>query len=79
MNYWCSKCNLTCYISFQEGDSKQALKNALRFDKVIKNIAGGVKKGIDLFMDIINGKLSIKDIIKRLITALKELPLKVMV
>jgi hypothetical protein len=42
-------------------------------------MAGGVKKGIDLFMDIITGKFSIKDIVKRLITALKELPLKVMV
>ena len=50
----------------------------MRFDKVIKKIVSGIKKGIDLFMDVINGKISIKDIVNRLITALKGLPNKVM-
>ncbi|VDI70196.1 Hypothetical predicted protein [Mytilus galloprovincialis] len=62
----------------EEGaDIKKILNMALRFDKVVKNIVGGIKKGIDLFMDIISGRLSIKTIVQNLVKALKGLPAKV--
>ncbi|XP_052090897.1 uncharacterized protein LOC127727822 [Mytilus californianus] len=63
---------------FQEGaDIKKILNMALRFDKVVKNIVGGIKKGINLFMDVISGRLSIKTIVQNLVKALKGLPAKV--
>lgn len=62
----------------QEGNGKELINMILRFDKVIKDIVTGIKKGINLFKEIISGK-GIKGIIDNLIEALKSLPEKVSV
>lgn len=56
---------------------KKLVNLAKRFDKVIKNIVGAVEDGVNLFRDIINGKLNIKDITQKFVDALEQLPQKV--
>lgn len=56
---------------------KKLANLAKRFDKVVKNIIGAVEDGVDLFRDIISGKLSIKDITQKFVDALEQLPQKV--
>ena len=47
-----------------------------RFDKIIRDIVNGIKKGVDLFKEIISGK-RLKSVIENLISALQSLPEKV--
>ena len=49
----------------------------IRFDKIIRNIVNGIKKGVDLFKEIISGK-GLKRIIEDFISAVQSLPEKVM-
>lgn len=44
------------------------------FDGAIKGIVGGIKDGIDLFKQIISGKLSFKKMITDFVDALENLP-----
>ena len=49
----------------------------IRFDKIIRGIVNGIKKGVDLFKEIISGK-GLKRIIEDFISAVQSLPEKVM-
>jgi hypothetical protein len=49
----------------------------IRFDKIIRGIVNGIKKGVDLFKEIISGK-GLKHIIEDFISAVQSLPEKVM-
>ncbi|KAL5015117.1 hypothetical protein ScPMuIL_009387 [Solemya velum] len=61
----------------QEFNPKEIEKKAKSFGNVIKDIISAVKKGIDLFREIINGDIVIQDIIKEFAAALEEMPAKV--
>lgn len=54
----------------------QFIKMIMRFDKIIRGIVNGIKKGVDLFKEIISGK-GLKGIIEDFISALQSLPEKV--
>ncbi|CAG2196998.1 unnamed protein product [Mytilus edulis] len=55
----CFKGNTTYNFNlFQEGNGKELINMILRFDKVIKDIVTGIKKGINLFKEIISGKVA---------------------
>ena len=56
---------------------KKIIKLAKDFDKKVKEIINGIKTGVQLMKDIINGKFSIKDIVAKFVDALQELPGKV--
>lgn len=55
----------------------QFIKMIMRFDKIIRDIVNGIKKGVDLFKEIISGK-GLKHIIEDFISAVQSLPEKVM-
>jgi hypothetical protein len=55
----------------------QFMKMIIRFDKIIRGIVNGIKKGVDLFKEIISGK-GLKRIIEDFISAVQSLPEKVM-
>ena len=55
----------------------QFIKMIMRFDKIIRDIVNGIKKGVDLFKEIISGK-GLKRIIEDFISAVQSLPKKVM-
>lgn len=56
---------------------KKMIKLAANFSKKLKEISEGIKIGVQLFKDIISGKLNIKDVINELIHAISILPQKV--
>lgn len=62
---------------FQGNDMKKMIKLAANFSKKLKEISEGIKEGVQLFKDIISGKLNLKDIISELVHAIVTLPQKV--
>ncbi|VDI06315.1 Hypothetical predicted protein [Mytilus galloprovincialis] len=58
----------------QENEMKKVGNMAKGFDGAIKGIVGGIKDGIDLFKQIISGKLSFKQMITDFVEALENLP-----
>lgn len=56
---------------------KKMIKLAANFSKKLKDISEGIKIGVQLFKDIISGRLNIKDVINELIHAISVLPQKV--
>lgn len=56
---------------------KKMIKLAANFSKKLKEISEGIKIGVQLFKDIISGRLNIKDVINELIQAISILPQKV--
>lgn len=56
---------------------KKIIKLAANFSKKLKEIVDGIKSGVQLFKDIISGRLNLKDIISELIHAIASLPQKV--
>lgn len=56
---------------------KKMIKLAANFSKKLKEISEGIKIGVQLFKDIISGRLNIKDVINELIHAVSVLPQKV--
>ncbi|XP_076116682.1 uncharacterized protein LOC143084161 [Mytilus galloprovincialis] len=58
----------------QENEMKKVGNMAKGFDGAIKGIVGGIKDGIDLFKQIISGKLSFKKMITDFVDALEDLP-----
>ena len=61
----------------QENDMKKVAKMALKFDKKVKEIVSAIGAGVNLFKDLVGGKISFKEIINEFISALQELPGKV--
>ena len=61
----------------QGNDMKKMIKLAANFSKKLKEISEGIKEGVQLFKDIISGKLNLKDIISELVHAIVTLPQKV--
>ena len=61
----------------QVNDMKKMVKLASNFSKKLKEISEGIKEGVQLFKDIISGKLNLKDIISELVHAIVTLPRKV--
>ncbi|XP_062616045.1 uncharacterized protein LOC134277750 [Saccostrea cucullata] len=57
---------------------KKIFKLAANFSRKLKEIVEGVKAGVQLFKDIISGKLNLKDIIADFIDAITHLPEKVL-
>lgn len=57
---------------------KKMIKLAANFSKKLKEISEGIKEGVQLFKDIISGRLNIKDVINELIHAISTLPQKVL-
>nr|XP_022327831.1 uncharacterized protein LOC111127102 [Crassostrea virginica] len=62
----------------QGNDMKKMIKLAANFSKKLKEISEGIKEGVQLFKDIISGKLNLKDIISELVHAIVTLPQKVL-
>ena len=56
---------------------KKMVKLAANFSKKLKEISEGIKEGVQLFKDIISGRLNLKDIISELVDAIATLPKKV--
>lgn len=56
---------------------KKMIKLAANFSKKLKEISEGIKIGVQLFKDIISGRLNINDVINELIHAISVLPQKV--
>lgn len=56
---------------------KKMVKLAANFSKKLKEISEGIKEGVQLFKDIISGRLNLKDIISELVHAVVTLPQKV--
>lgn len=63
-------------VYLQEGNGKDLIDMIFRFDEIIRDIVNGIKKGVDLFKQIISGE-GIKGIINKLVAALESLPEKV--
>ena len=61
----------------QGNDMKKMVKLASNFSKKLKEISEGIKEGVQLFKDIISGRLNLKDIISELVHAIVTLPQKV--
>jgi hypothetical protein len=61
----------------QENDMKKVAKMAVKFDKKVKEIVSAIGAGVNLFKDLVGGKISFKEIVNEFISALQELPGKV--
>lgn len=56
---------------------KKMIKLAKNFSKKIKQVVAGIKEGVELFKNLVKGKISIKDYVDELVSAISELPKKV--
>lgn len=56
---------------------KKTIKLAKNFSKKIKQVVAGLKEGVNLFKDLVKGRISIKDYIDELVSAISDLPQKV--
>ena len=61
----------------QDGETKKTIKLAKQFDENVKKIISAIKDGVELFTDLINGRIDLKDIFDKLVDALNALPDKV--
>lgn len=56
---------------------KKMVDLAKNFSKKIKEVVAGMREGVNMFKDLVSGRISIKDYIDELVSAIAELPSKV--
>lgn len=56
---------------------KKMIKLAKSFSKKIKQVVAGLKEAVQMFKDLVKGRISIKDYIDELVSAISDLPNKV--
>ena len=56
---------------------KKMIKLAKSFSKKIKEVVAGLKEAVQMFKDLVKGRISIKDYIDELVSAISDLPNKV--
>ena len=62
---------------FQEFGTTSIKDIVNMWDNLIDKVVGNVKKGIELFRDLISGKIDFEQIITNFVTTLEQLPGKV--
>lgn len=71
-----NKTNIFFFL-WQGNEMKKMVKLAKNFSKKIKQVVAGLKEGVNLFKNLVKGKISIKDYIDELVSAISDLPQKV--
>lgn len=56
---------------------KKIIEMAINFSRKLGKIVGGIKKGIQLFKDLISGRLSLKKIVENIMLAFTSIPNRV--
>lgn len=64
-------------VCFQENEMKKIANLTTQFDNKVKEIVEGIATGVQMFKDLIGGRISIKNIVNEFIDALHQLPVKV--